>query len=387
MDSLGAPKFRILAEDLEKAIRSGKWHGEAKLPAVRVLAQEYGVSLATVSRALEVLHGKGIISPNSRSGTYLTQERSHADTEQEHWAACFRITPGAWQRGSMAIVGGAFNDFATHNRIRLDFEAIPSSLQMSDAAMALLVRRAKQTGVKGLFFLPSRISETLMHEDERLLAHCRNIGLPVVLIERNLRGDARPLQWDLVCPDDFDGGYRCAMHLLESGRKHLAFIRGAPVSSHNDMLAGFLAAHYHGRNRGLIRDDAAFPPVLEYPEGAASKDAYHELCDQILRLGVDGLVCYQDRVVIGLAIELLSRGKRIPRDVALVGFDDQPMGQEFTLGVTTYAFPGPELAARAMQVMRERAKNLAAPPIKVLVPSQLIIRESSAQLSSRNGRK
>lgn len=371
-------KFRAVAVELEGMIREGKWLPDQKLPSVRAIAEEHSVALATAARALEVLNGKGLIQANERSGVYRVVDTSASANRSNHWAVCLRITPGPWQRASMAVTGSGFLDLAQTPRVRLDFDAIPTDLDLPEATLRQMVRRALQKGVTGVFFLPSRISETLMHEDERLLSICRDFDLPAVLIERNLRGEHRALEWDLVCPDDFDGGFQCAMHLFANGRTRLAFVRGGPTSSHNDQMAGFLAAHFQARQRGLVRGDQAFPLILEYPEGSASKEAYRSLCDQILENKIDGVVCYHDRMVVGLTMELLARGKRVPDDVAMTGFDDQPICQEFAIGVTTYAYPGREIVSRASQVMRERTRNPSAPPIKVLVPSRLIIRESSA---------
>lgn len=378
MSATSRGQFRTLAANLEQLIRVGEWQVNEKLPSIRGIAQQYNVALATASRALEVLHGKGLIRPHERSGVYLVAEAPVPATAASCWAVCLRVTPGPWQRGAMAVVSTGFMELARTPGVRLDFEAIPTDLDQPRDALPQLVQKALQAGITGLFLLPSRINEAQLRQDELLLEACRKCGLPVVLIERNLRGEHRPLECDLVCPDDLDGGFQCAMHLLQEGRTRLAFVRGGPTSSHNDMLAGYLRAHFQARQQGLLPPDQDFPLVLEYPEGSAGKEAYRILCEQILDAQIDGVVCYQDRVVIGLAIELLARGKRIPDDVALTGFDDQAIGQEFTIGVTTYAFPSREIASRAFQMMRERISNPAAPPTKVLVPSRLIVRESSA---------
>ena len=371
------PKFRTVAALLEEMITAREWAAGHKLPSVRAIAQKYDVALATAARALEVLHGKGLIRPNERSGAYRVADPAASAAPPDHWAACLRVTPGPWQEASLAVTAAGFRELAQAPGVRLDFDTVPTDLALPAAALRQKVRQARERGVGGLFFLPSRLNETLLAEDERLLAACRECGLPVVLIERNLRGEHRPLEWDLVCPDDLDGGFRCAMHLLENGRTRLAFVRGAPSSSHNDQLAGFLLAHFQARQRDLLPDGHPFPPTLDYAEGSPSKEAYRALCDRILAEGIDGVVCYHDRALIGLAIELLARGRRVPDDVAFTGFDDQHIGQAFAIGVTTYAYPGREIAARAAQVMRQRIKDPAAPPVKVLVPSRLIVRESS----------
>ncbi len=372
-------RFHAVAAALEARITENEWPVNHKLPSVRALAEEYEVAAATASRAFEVLRGKGIVRPDERSGVFRVADRAVETSVSDRWAVCLRITPGPWQRGSMAVMSSGFIDPTNTAGIHLDFDAVPQNLDMPAAKMRQCVQHARDAGLTGLFFMPSRISETLAREDERLLDACREGGLPVVLIERYLRGEHRLLEWDLVGPDYYDGGYRCAMHLLETGRRRLAFVRADPTSSHNDMLTGFFMAHFQAQRQGLLGADQPFPIVHDFPERTAGRQAYSDLCDKIVADEVDGVVCYQDRVVIGLAIELLSRHRRIPEDVALTGFDDQPIGREFTLGVTTYALPSREIAARAFQVMRARQQNPAMPPMKMLIPSRLLVRESSVE--------
>jgi LacI family transcriptional regulator len=368
-------KYLVVAEELESEIAAGKWSVDRRLPGVRQVAERHNVALATAARALEVLIGKGIIESRERSGMYRVA--GPPPRAAEVWAMCLRITPGPWQRGSMEVTIRGFVEAAAALGVSMAFDAIPNDLGLPEPTLRKVVRDARQAGVAGLFFIPSRIGEGPMVQDERFLAICRELGLPVVLLDRNLRGERRPLEWDLVCEDDLAGGLACASHLFETGRARLAFVRGGAISSHNERLAGFLLAHYHAIRRGLIPPATPSPLVLEYPEDPSSKRAYRILCDRILEEGVDGVVCYHDRVAIGLAIELLTRGQRVPDDVALTGFDDQAIGQEFALGITTYAYPSRAIADEAIAVMRRRIKDPTAPPIKVVIPSRLIIRESS----------
>src|SRR5262249_21727255 len=110
----------------------------------------------------------------------------------------------------------------------------------------------------------------------------------------------------------------------------IAFLMGSPTSSHEGRLAGYLAALHNA-------PDAA-PMVLEMPSGLDSKESYAALADRVLAHAADGVVCYQDYTALGLILELLNRGVRVPADVAITGFDNLPIGKAFTIGVTTYAF-------------------------------------------------
>src|SRR5262249_41737282 len=143
-------------------------------------------------------------------------------------------------------------------------------------------RRAAEEGVSGVVLMPSRLTDEAGRQDEAFLRACREVGIAVLLIERNLRGLARALEFDLVAADDLDGGLRCTGHLLEQGRRRIAFLMGSPTSSHEGRLAGYLAALHNA-------PDAAAPMVLEMPSGLDSKESYAALADRVLAHAADGV--------------------------------------------------------------------------------------------------
>jgi LacI family transcriptional regulator len=166
------------------------------------------------------------------------------------------------------------------------------------------------------------------------------------------------------------GGLRCTQHLLDQGRKKIAFLTGSPTSSHESRLAGYLSAlHHAGRGRDLL--------VLQQPSGIATKESYARLAGRVLAQHADGVVCYQDYTALGLILELLNRGVRVSSDVAVTGFDNLPIGKAYSIGVTTYAFSPVTVAHQAIRLIRARVAGDNGPPVKILVPGELIVRESS----------
>jgi LacI family transcriptional regulator len=170
---------------------------------------------------------------------------------------------------------------------------------------------------------------------------------------------------------------RATRHLLEIGRKRPAVVVASPTSSHDDRVAGYLfalhaAAHHTGRKTVEHK-----PTVLYQSDDLPTKAAYAKLADDVRRLGIDGVVCYQDYTAMGLIVELLTRGQSVPKDVAVVGCDDLPIGSQFTIGVTTYSYPSEGMAEQAVRLMRERLRGTNRPPIRVVVQGRLIVREST----------
>lgn len=362
-------KYLSVSQDLEARIRKGGRDHE-RFPSVREIAEEFGISVSTALRALQVLRDKGLIQTVERSGNFIS-EASTAHTDA--YAVCLHLTPGPWQRtaGNLSMAGFQ----SLHRQTGIPFVANAFDLREGIALKEIdrQVRLALDAGICGVFLLPSRVSDAAAQLDEMLLKACRAQKLPVVLIERNLRGHLRPREFDLVANDDFDGGARCTQHLLQNGCRRIVFVTGSPTSSHDQRIGGyFFALHLAGANHDLA------PTVLQEPIGCPSRQAYRQLTDQILRCEADGIICYQDYLAIGLIMELAMRGIKIPKKVRLVGFDDLPIGDTLAIGVTSYAFPTLDLARHALRLMRDRRAHPESPPVELVLAGNLIIRESSS---------
>lgn len=365
------PKYVEVAETLESQIRGGMWDG-GKMPSVRGIAEQHKISVVTASRALQILRDKGLIQTVQRSGCYRV-----AAPTADRWALVMRLTPGQWQKHTITLTRFGFEALARREPMHLEPDAIPLTANLSDADVRKHVRRAKEAGCGGVFLLPSRYSPEEMRADERLLAACALEELPVVLMERNLRGNNRELEHDLVAVDDLDGAARCTRHLLDRGRTRVGLVVASPTSSHNDRVAGYLFALHAASLEGGRRAELK-PTVLYQSHDLPTRDAYAKLADQVRKLRLDGVVCYQDYTAMGLIIELMARGTKVPDDVAVAGSDDLPIGNLFTVGITTYAYPSEAMAEQAVRLMRERRKDPHRRPLKVVVPGHLIVRESSA---------
>jgi LacI family transcriptional regulator len=357
------PKYLRLAQELEKQIRTGSWN-KGKVPSVRDIAQEHGVSVMTASRALQVLRGKGLVNTIERSGCFLTNP---PEPEAGHFALVLNVTPGPYQRASGRTNSAGFETLARSSgaTIRTDlFEFHPGADFRSQ------VERARAAGIDGVFLLPSRLGEEAIRLDEAFVAACREHELPVVLIERNLAGRQRELTCDLVSMDDLAGGRALTRHLIEQGRRKIAFVLGSLSSSHLDRQAGYLCEM---AGAGLA------PTLLTQATPELTRETYLALADQLDNAQADAVIGYCDYLSLGLVIELLRRGVAIPGRIALAGFDNIDIGQGFSVGLTTYECPSDAIAVEARRLVQRRRATPDAPPLHVSVPGKLIVRNSTEQ--------
>ena len=144
-----------------------------------------------------------------------------------------------------------------------------------------------------------------------LLNHLAENGFPVVAWGSRLPGQ----KYCLVGTDDEQGGYLAARHLLELGRRRIAFFGDAKYPEVSQRMSGFRKAF---SEFGLTLDSNL---TLEVP--FEIRKAEQLVRDSLPRLrSIDGVVCASDVIAMGAMAALGKGGFRVPDDVAIVGYDD-----------------------------------------------------------------
>ncbi|MEU0742820.1 LacI family DNA-binding transcriptional regulator [Streptomyces sp. NPDC006134] len=191
-------------------------------------------------------------------------------------------------------------------------------------------------------------------------------GVPVVFIGRpfGLSG-ARYLD-----ADNAGGTRRAVHHLYERGRRHIAMVTGVRTmrSSHD---------RHQGYRRGLadvgLRPDGALVVESDYTtEGAARATA------RLLERGVpvDAVVAASDTVAYGVLRALRAAGRRVPDDVAVVGFGDDPSSGEIDPPLTTVAQPVEKMGGELARLV-VAAVNGEERPRRVVLPTELVVRRTT----------
>ncbi|MDQ1204453.1 LacI family DNA-binding transcriptional regulator [Microbacterium sp. SORGH_AS_0862] len=189
-------------------------------------------------------------------------------------------------------------------------------------------------------------------------------NLPVVAAAgaRRARGD-RPHAF----LDDEAGGYEATRYLLSLGHRsvhHLAI----PATRDGT-----------GREWGWRRAlEEAGAPVPDVVRAAYSPMSGYEAALTIADdPAVTALLCGNDELAIGAARALQERGRRVPEDVSVVGFDDQPFAQMWVPALTTVAQDFTDLGRRTFALLEEWMLSGHAPEDSAVLP-RLVVRESAA---------
>ncbi|ASR36482.1 LacI family transcriptional regulator [Prauserella marina] len=204
-----------------------------------------------------------------------------------------------------------------------------------------------------------------MHGDDTLPQRLAEGGLPVVAGGRPLSGTDVPY----VDSDNFTGGLLAARHLVERGKTRIASIAGpADMAVGIDRLVGWR----RGMSEARLATDAVVHSDFSVEGGAR---AMAELLDR--HPGVDAVFAAADIVAVGAVRELSARGKRIPGDVAVVGFDDSVLATSVTPQLTTVRQTVEEFGrTMTWRLLAQLAGEEHLPP-SILLPTELVVRQSS----------
>lgn len=211
------------------------------------------------------------------------------------------------------------------------------------------------------------ISQTTQNMDHFQILKKR--GIPVVFFDRTLKG----MPGCKVVVDDCQGAYKAVTHLIEKGYRRIAHIAGPEnISIGQDRFDGYCKA--------LADHKVRFDETLVVRTGFRQADGSAAI-DRILNLRPkpDAIFAVNDPVAIGAFIRLKEKKIKIPQDMALVGFSNNPISALIDPPLTTVAQPSYEIGQAAAKLLLEQISHGGKPEhhSEHILKTRLIVRESS----------
>lgn len=330
-------------------------------PTIRQVAAAAGVSRATASR---VINGGHLVSPQTKAAV-------------EAAIAQLGFTPNPVARslatrrtGSVALVVPEPN-----TRLLTDpffgniINGLSLALEEGDLQMVLLIAR-DGTGTRraSRYLTTGHVDGAVVashHRDDALNGELVASGLPSVFI-------GRPLDVEHAHYVDIDNalGARLATeHLLGLGRTKVATIAGpADMTAGIDRLLGWRQAL---ESAGLPTDAMVRGDFTTL--GGA--DAAERLLAQ--HPDVDAIFCASDVMAASALAVLRAHGRRVPQDVAVMGFDDLEVAESTRPPLSTVAQPVREMAVRAGRMLIDLLAHPDKDPEPVMLTARVVLRESA----------
>ena len=207
-----------------------------------------------------------------------------------------------------------------------------------------------------------------LHGSDPLPGELQRRGIPVVVA-------GRPAVAGLTYVDvDNRGGAAAAVrHLLESGRRRVATIAGPQdMAPGADRLAGYRdALEASGRD---VDENLIAAGDFTLDGGRAAMGRLLEADS-----GIDGVFVASDLMALGAMEILRATGRAIPDDVAVVGFDDSPLGESAVPPLSSVRQPIEEMGREMTRLLLGSLRRADAPR-RVILDTSLVVRRSSAPM-------
>ena len=212
--------------------------------------------------------------------------------------------------------------------------------------------------VDGVVVIPAHQSEP---------ADFAGLHMPIVMLARRVKG----FDTDYVGGDNYAGSVAATNHLLVThGARRPAFIGGHVYSSaREERLGGFLSAAGVLGIKVPVRNQPACVPDRVVARGVAA-----ELIARDPK--VDAIVCFNDAVAFGVVDAVADAGLQVGRDIRVIGFDDVKDAERARPALASVSVPAEAAGRRAAQLLLKRISGSEAGPEGLILPAELMPRES-----------
>ncbi|WP_157002764.1 LacI family DNA-binding transcriptional regulator [Agromyces laixinhei] len=329
-------------------------------PTLEAVAREADVSRATVSR---VVNGSLKVSPEVVTAVNAAIAKLNYVPNRAARSLASRTA------GAIAlIVPEDVTRFFGDPYFAAIVQGITRRLDESDYLLNLLVA-STDPGHKTMRYLRSGIVDgalVVSHHEGDELQHDAGKTVPLVFGGRpSSEFDEHPF----VDVDNVEGGRLGTAHLVEIGRRRIGTITGSlDMPAGIDRLTGFRLAMEAAELPAGAEESADFTVA-----GAIA--ATRRLLDRVPDL--DGLFVASDLMATGALAVLRERGRAVPGDVAVVGFDDSPAATSAAIPLTTVHQPSEQMGFEMADLLLRHLAGDTDVPRRNIMPTRLVRRASA----------
>lgn len=220
----------------------------------------------------------------------------------------------------------------------------------------------QERGVDGVIIMGIRL-------DDPYLSEIVSSEIPCVLIDIKLEGP----QVHYITSDNYNGSLHAVEHLIHHNHRHIALING-------HVQADVSLLRYKGYEDALKAYNIPLNTSI-IKNGNFSEDGGYACAKDIITNNpeVTAIFCISDLMALGALKAIKELGKKVPEDISLIGFDNISTTEYCNPPLTTVHQQKYEIGSKAATLLIQLLEGKDTPP-SVVLPTQLIVRESVATL-------
>jgi DNA-binding LacI/PurR family transcriptional regulator len=330
----------------------------ASVPTVKEVAARAGVSTASVSRALSGAPG---VHESTRARIMkVAQELSYRpnraarDLRVRHSRTIGVLIPDIENPFFTRLVCGT-EDALRNTAYSLLLATYNEEPEQEERRLELF----RADGVCGLIFAASRTPSRLYRD---LAAD----GISLVAVSRDVRGIAA----DRVTVANQEGAYDAVSHLIRQGHRRIAMINGpSALTTAQERALGFERA---------MRDANLPIPGNMMRSTEFNHSAGYAAMRQLLLSPAPPTAVFtaSNLLTLGALQAIHELHRAIPKEIAIVGFDEMPWAMSLRPPLTTIAQPSFEVGRTAANLLLDRLRDPTLPLRRVVLDTRLIVRSS-----------
>lgn len=329
---------------------------------IKDISQKAGVSHSTVSRAL---NNTGRMSNDTRCKILkIAEEMNYVP----NYSARSLVTDKSYNIGVFSIkekiISSTFYEIleGIQDVVGLFYNLVFKKLESEDELNEIL----KYKKYDGIIFI------SIINNDIKYINKIAKEKVPFIIINRKMENDKF---FDVVA-EDFLGAFRATEHLIKLGHKDIAYVEGpqeniVSTERKNGYLSALEKYDVPLKSQYIVRSNGL-------PEGGFTATCHLLNLDK----RPTAVFAYSDPVAVGVMKAVWKEGYSIPKDIAVVGFDNMVSSQYLVPSLTSIDKPRADMGRNAAKMLLQILNNESPASKVVTIGTRLIIRESCGALNT-----
>jgi LacI family transcriptional regulator len=334
------------------------------MSSIREVAKRLGISITTVSRALDGYSDvaestRQLVIKTAQEMGYIPNRAARQLRRQRSDTIGYIMPVSAPQYADpffSEFVAGLGDEATLHNLILHVSTAAPDS----DSERQSYEREVQDRKVDGMILNRMRLHD-------RRVQYLVRTGLPFVSLERTLdKSDQASVEVDS------QAGFKILMaYLTAKGHKRIAYIGGPKELK-------IQVDRFKGYKKGLDAAGISFDPEL-VAEGDTFRESGYRAAQRLFALETipTAITCINDLTAIGVLHAASERGLKVGRDLAVAGFDGIEDSKHTSPPLTTLYQPLYQIARNLVKMLVASIQNLPLEERQMRLQPELVIREST----------
>ena len=340
--------YNQLATLLRSQIEHGNLRG--KIPGIRDLAQQYSVNVKTANKAVSILVKDGHLFRLRGKGTFVANGIKSQDT---HVRVGFIVTDIV--NPYFAHLAQALQGMSSEHNMTMVVNTTHGNIE----ALRQILESHQKQNVQ-LLIVQGGVARNKTHFEAIV-----NCGIPVVGMHTRIE------TIDDVWPDMRAGAQLATDHLIGQSGSQVGYISGSdePVEQ---------TGRFQGYRDALVSKGFSLDERFVAETDPTYRGGHTVVLDMIDKGHLpSALLFYNQIMAMGGVSALLSRGLKVPDDVAISSIDDSIDTSQMLVPTTTIDFSADEAARQTLQLCRRRLISPGVAPIHARIAPTLIVRASS----------